>query len=102
MPSWNKVADPEEIPAGGRKSLEVDETPALLLRHGDRYYCIEDVCTHDGEPLTEGEFSNGCITCPRHGARFDVATGQPQCMPATEPIKTYPVEVRADGVYVAS
>ena len=102
MPEWVLVAGREEIPPGGRKSVIVDDNAALLLRDADNYYCIEDLCTHDGQPLTEGEFEAGCITCPRHGAKFDVATGAPRRMPATEPIRTFPVEVREDGVYVDS
>jgi 3-phenylpropionate/trans-cinnamate dioxygenase ferredoxin component len=102
MPAWFRAASLDEIAPGGRLSVEVDDTAALLLRDGDRYFCIEDSCTHDGQPLTDGEYSHGCITCPRHGAKFDVATGAARCMPATEPIKTYPVEVRTDGVYVAA
>lgn len=102
MSDWLRVADVDEVAAGGRLSVEIDEVPALLLRDGDRYYCIEDLCTHDGQPLTDGVFENGCITCPRHGAKFDVATGQPTCMPATEPVRTFPVETRPDGIYVSA
>ena len=101
MSTWTRVAANEEVAVGGRLSVEVDEVPALLLRDERGYYCIEDVCTHDGQPLTNGEFENGCITCPRHGAKFDVVTGAAKCMPATEPVRTFPVELRADGVYGA-
>lgn len=100
MAEFVKVAERDEIPPGGRKSVVVDETPALVLRCGDEYYCIEDVCTHDGQPLTEGPVQDHEITCPRHGARFDIRTGAALCMPATQPVATWPVEVRDDGVYV--
>lgn len=102
MARWEHIADPDEVAEGGRKSVVVDETPALLLRVGGAYYCIEDVCTHDGQPLTEGPVSEGQITCPRHGARFDLKTGAPTCMPATEPVRTFAVEVREDGVFAQS
>jgi len=94
-----KIAENDELAAGDRKSVEVDETPALLLRIGDEYYCIEDVCTHDGQPLTDGPVHNCEITCPRHGARFDLKTGSAMCMPATEPVQTFAVEVRDDGIF---
>jgi len=100
MSQFVKVAEVDEIPAGGRKPIVVDDMPALLLRVGDRYFAVEDVCTHDGQPLTDGPLNGVELTCPRHGARFDVRTGKPLCMPATEPIATYPVEVREDGVFV--
>ncbi|QDU41419.1 Ferredoxin CarAc [Maioricimonas rarisocia] len=101
MAELERVASRDEIPPGGRKSVIVDEIPALLLRAGDDYYCIEDVCTHDGQPLTDGPLADKVITCPRHGAEFDISTGAPLCMPATEPIRTFAVELREDGVYVA-
>jgi 3-phenylpropionate/trans-cinnamate dioxygenase ferredoxin component len=101
MPEFEKVAEPNEIPELGRKSILLDDLPALLLRVGDAYYAIEDVCTHDGQPLTEGPLTEKCeIICPRHGARFDLKTGKPMCMPATEPVQTFEVETRPDGIYV--
>jgi 3-phenylpropionate/trans-cinnamate dioxygenase ferredoxin subunit len=99
--AWEKVAEPGEVSPGGRLSVVVDETPALLLRAGDDYYCLEDVCTHDGQPLTDGPVEGFAIECPRHGARFDIRTGKVLCMPATEPVRVFRVEVRADGVYAS-
>ena len=69
MSDFEKVADVAEIPEGGRKPVLIDETPALLLRVGGKFYAIEDICTHDGQPLTDGPLSGCEITCPRHGAR---------------------------------
>ena len=102
MPEFEQVAAVSEIAPGGRKSILVDDVPALLIRIGDEYFAIEDVCSHDGQPLTNGPLSNCSITCPRHGARFDLRTGQPQCMPAIEPIETFEVQVRDGGIYVRS
>lgn len=96
-----RVASVAEIPPEGRLSIVLgDEVPALILRAGDDFYCIEDVCTHDGQPLTDGVFENCQIECPRHGAKFDVRTGAPTKMPATEPVRTFPVEVHNGAVYV--
>lgn len=92
----------DEIPRGGRKSIFVDDIPALLIRVGDDYFAIEDVCSHDGQPLTDGPVQAGQITCPRHGARFDLRTGKPMCMPATSAISVFAVEKRADGIYVGA
>ena len=100
MAEFEKVSETDEIDPGGRKSIIVDDVPVLLLRVGDEYYAIEDVCTHDGQPLTDGPLIGCEITCPRHGARFDVRSGKPLFMPATEAVATYEVEVRNDGVYV--
>lgn len=100
MPETVKVAAASEVPDGGRKSIVVDELPALLLHIGDDWYCIEDVCTHDGQPLTDGPVADCQITCPRHGAMFDVRTGKATKMPAIEPIRTFPVTIRDGDVYV--
>jgi metal-sulfur cluster biosynthetic enzyme/nitrite reductase/ring-hydroxylating ferredoxin subunit len=99
---WERVADVSELPPGGRKSIFVDDIPALLVRLNDEYCAIEDVCTHDGQPLTDGPIANGQITCPRHGARFDLRTGRPLCMPATQPVRTFAVRWDAEGVYVST
>jgi 3-phenylpropionate/trans-cinnamate dioxygenase ferredoxin subunit len=99
MADFEQVATVAEIPPGGRKSVIIDETPALLLRVGDNFYAIEDVCTHDGQPLTDGPLQGREITCPRHGARFDIRTGKPLCMPATEPVRTFDIDVRGNAVF---
>ena len=102
MSQYEKVADLHEVPEFGRKSwLLADEVPVILVRLQEQYYCVEDVCSHDGQPLTNGPIDDRQITCPRHGAKFDLANGAPTCMPATEPIQTFNVEVREDGIYVA-
>lgn len=101
MPEYYQVATVEEIPPGGRKAAVVDDVPVLVLRVGDSFYCIEDVCTHDGQPLTHGPLKDQEISCPRHGARFDVTTGAALCMPAFEAVPTYEVQV-ADGIVSVS
>jgi 3-phenylpropionate/trans-cinnamate dioxygenase ferredoxin subunit len=99
MPEWDKIAGANEVPAGSRKSVVVDELPALLVRIGDEYFCFEDTCTHDGQAMTNGLIENCEITCPRHGARFDLRTGEALCMPATEPIQIFQLDIRQDGIY---
>ena len=100
MSEFEKAADINEIEPGGRKPIVVDESPALLVRAGDGYYAFDDICTHDGQAMTDGPIDGTEITCPRHGARFDITTGKALCMPAFEAITVYEVEVRDDGVYV--
>lgn len=99
MAEASRVAAIDELQSGDRKAVIIDETPALLVRIGDQYFAVEDVCTHDGQPLTDGPIADCQITCPRHGAKFDLATGKALCMPATEPIRTFHVEIRDDGIH---
>lgn len=100
MAQFEKVAAVTEIPPNGRKSIIVDDVPALLVRIGNDFFAVEDVCSHDGQPLTDGPVSDGAITCPRHGAKFDLKTGKALCMPATQPIQTFSVQVRDGDVFV--
>ncbi len=101
MSRYELCASLDELAPGTRKSIFLDDTPALLIRVGDDYYAIEDVCSHDGQPLTDGPLIDCSIVCPRHGARFDLKSGKPLCMPATQPVQTFAVEMRSDGIYVA-
>ena len=64
------------------------------------FFAIEDVCTHDGGSLDQGELDGVEIECPRHGARFDVRTGQATLMPAVMPVQTFPVRIEGDDLYV--
>ncbi len=100
MPTLQKVVELNELSSGERKPFLLDGYPALLVRIDDNYYAIEDVCTHDGQPLTDGKVEACEIICPRHGARFDLKTGKAMCMPATSPVETYTVVVKDDGIYV--
>ena len=100
MEGYECVALVSEINEGERKEVIVDDVPVLLIKQGDKFYAIEDVCSHDGQPLTDGPIENCQITCPRHGARFDLATGNPLCMPATEPIPTYDVKIENDEIWL--
>ena len=96
-----QVAASDELEAGERRSIFVDDIPALLVRLDDDYYVIEDVCSHDGQPLSDGPVIECSIQCPRHGAKFDLKTGEALCMPATRGIRTFKVEVRDDGIWAA-
>lgn len=100
MSAFERVASVSEIPPNGRKSIIVDDVPALLVRTGNDFFAVEDVCSHDGQPLTDGPVADGAITCPRHGAKFDLKTGKALCMPATQPIQTFAVQVRDGEVFV--
>ncbi len=94
-----RIAETGEIQPGKRRSVFVDDLPALLIRIDDEYFVVEDVCSHDGQPLADGPLTEGTIQCPRHGARFDLSTGEALCMPATKGIRTFKVEVRDDGIW---
>ena len=101
MSDFFKVAKTSEIAQGGKKLVEVDFLPVAIFNIGGEYYAIEDVCTHDGGPLPEGTLENEEIICPRHGARFNVKTGQALCMPAFESVECYEVKIENDDIYIS-
>ncbi len=101
MTTFVKLATLAELPLGGKKLTEIDGRAIALFNVDGAYYAIDDVCTHDGGPLAEGELIGCEIHCPRHGARFDVRTGRPLSMPAFEPVAVHQVSVRGDDIYVA-
>lgn len=76
------------------------KTYAVYRLTGDRFYASDGLCTHEQEKLAGGLVIDGCIECPRHNGRLDIATGQPVRRPVRKPITTYPAERRGDRVYI--
>lgn len=100
MPNWVKVAKASEIPPGGRTIAEVDGVFIAVFNVDNQFYSIEDVCTHDGGPVAEGDLDGYEVECPRHGARFDIRTGKVLSLPAVAPVTAYEVKVEGDDLYV--
>lgn len=94
------VARVSAIAPGTTCSVTVDGVPVLLCNVAGILYAVEDVCTHDGGPLDQGELDGRRIMCPRHGALFDVTTGAALTLPAVIPLPTYTVRIDGDDVYV--
>ena len=88
------------MPPGTTKRVVVDGVDVLLCNVDGTFYAVEDVCTHDGGPLDQGELEGCRIECPRHGATFDVTTGAVLTLPAIVPLPTYAVRVDGDDVFV--
>ncbi len=100
MTNYTKVARVEEIPPGEKKTVEVDGIEVVIVNVDGEFYAVEDVCTHDGGPLGDGELEGCQLICPRHGARFDVRTGKALTLPAFEPVATYAVKVEDGDILV--
>jgi 3-phenylpropionate/trans-cinnamate dioxygenase ferredoxin component len=95
-----RVAAAGEIPEGGVKIVQSGSLFVGVYLIDGTYYAIEDRCSHDDGPLCEGDRDGFCIECPRHGARFDLRTGEPLSLPATEPVDVFEVVVRGGEVFV--
>lgn len=100
MAEFVKVADVIEVPDPGKTLVEVDGDMVALFHVDGHWHAIDDVCTHDGGPLADGELRNHTISCPRHGAKFDIRTGAALTMPAVRPTRSHDVKVEGGGVFV--
>ena len=96
-----EVAPADEFPPGSSKIVREGSLFVGVYNCGGELYAIEDRCSHDDGPLCEGDWDGDLcrVICPRHGSAFDLATGTPRSLPATEPVATYPVRV-VDGAIV--
>jgi 3-phenylpropionate/trans-cinnamate dioxygenase ferredoxin component len=90
------VANVADVAPGTTKRVVIDGREILICNVDGSFFAIEDVCTHDGAPLDQGDLDGNCIVCPRHGAMFDVRTGDALTLPAVIPLSTYAVELK-DG-----
>lgn len=99
MSDWIRVCRADELPPGSHRVVETEDTEIAVFNCSGEYFAIEDVCTHDGEQLTGGPVEDCEITCPRHGARFDIRTGAALTPPAYEPTECFPVKVEDGVVY---
>jgi pyruvate oxidase len=97
---WHKVADVDELPDGRVKTVTAGRKSLALVRFDGAYGALDNHCPHQGGPLGEGSIEKGWLRCPWHGYDYSPLTGTPP--PGfTDAPACFPVEVRADGIYVA-
>jgi metal-sulfur cluster biosynthetic enzyme/nitrite reductase/ring-hydroxylating ferredoxin subunit len=100
MAEFVRVADVTDLPDPGKLLVEVDGDVVALFHVEGRFHAIDDICTHDGGTLADGELVGHKIACPRHGAKFDIRTGAALSMPAVRPTRCHDVKVENGGVWV--
>jgi 3-phenylpropionate/trans-cinnamate dioxygenase ferredoxin subunit len=97
------VARTSDVPEGEVRRVTVDGVEIALVNLGDgQFAAVDDVCSHAEASLSEGEVDveDETIECPRHGSTFDLRSGRPRSLPATLPIRTYPVKVEGDTILI--
>ena len=93
-----------EVPTDQALAVTIGRYDLAIARDGEEVFAVENVCSHAEVALSEGEVERtdgGCqIECWLHGSMFDLRTGKPTNLPATEPVATFAVDVRDGDVYV--
>lgn len=96
-----RICSAEDVPKGSVVSADVDGVRIAIV-HGEdgAFYAVYDECSHAAVALSEGEVEGCTLECWLHGSRFDLRTGEPTGLPATEPVPVYPVEIHDGDIYI--
>jgi 3-phenylpropionate/trans-cinnamate dioxygenase ferredoxin subunit len=102
-----KVATVSEIASGKTKKVIAGEYQVLIVNVEGNFYAVDALCTHYGGDLSEGKLEGNILTCPVHGARFDVRNGkvvspptEPLDRPDIENLPTYPLRVENQEIFI--
>jgi 3-phenylpropionate/trans-cinnamate dioxygenase ferredoxin subunit len=98
--SFVRACSTADVEAGAALGVTVDDVAVAVVRDGDDWYAVYDECSHAAIPLSEGEVEGNQIECWLHGSMFDLRTGKPTNLPATDPVAIYPVRIEGDDVLV--
>ena len=94
------VATLKDLPPGSGLTVTIAGRHLALFNVNGRVFAIDGDCPHQGAPLAEGVLRDTTVTCPWHGAEFDVTSGKVLCPPAVENVKSYPVFLKGDSIEV--
>lgn len=104
MSDFESVGRTSDFPDPSSTLVEVDDEPVVLIHAAGHFYALDDVCTHDGGPLSDGPVSTDeetpFVACTRHGAKFALQTGEALTMPATKPTRVHETKVENGQVLV--
>ncbi|WP_425148021.1 Rieske 2Fe-2S domain-containing protein [Deinococcus sp.] len=97
-----RVGEVETLPEGSQTEVQVDGYSVVVICYEGHYYALRNNCSHKDFPLLGGEVANGRITCEKHGAKFELATGKAKVLPAVKAVKIYVTHVEDGAVWVQS
>jgi len=102
-----RVADTSELKAGKTKKVTVEGIDVLIVNVEGKFYAIDSICTHYGGDLSEGIMQGKILTCPVHGARFDVTDGKVVSSPIEalgrsdiENLTAYPLRIEDQSILI--
>ncbi len=101
MPEFVKVGKTGDVVPGTARVFQANGRRLAICNVDGDLFAVDDICTHDGGDLGEGELDGFAIECPRHGARFDVRNGEVMALPAVRAVGGYAVKVEGDDILVA-
>jgi 3-phenylpropionate/trans-cinnamate dioxygenase ferredoxin component len=100
---WVRVCSTSDVAAGEVRRFEVDHRPFAVVNLGEEgFRVVDSICSHAHYFLDEGEVDvdDETIECPKHGSTFDLNTGKPTTLPATQPVERFDVKVEGDDVLI--
>lgn len=100
MPLWIEVCKVSEFDRENVKTILYEDVPIAVFKIGNDFYAIVDECTHMEARLSEGNIEGEVITCPLHGAKFNLRTGDVLSLPAASPIQVLPVKIENEIIFV--
>jgi len=98
--NWIDALAADELPTDDVVGVAVDGRDIALYTVGDEIYATDNICTHGHARLCEGFLDGHEIECPLHQGKFDVRDGRPTCEPAVEAVRSYPVKIEGQRVFV--
>jgi 3-phenylpropionate/trans-cinnamate dioxygenase ferredoxin subunit len=98
--TFERACSLDDVPEDEALGVTLGAFEVAVARHGEEVFAVENICSHAAVALSEGEVEDCTVECWLHGSRFDLRTGKPTGLPATEPVATFPVDVRDGDVYV--
>jgi 3-phenylpropionate/trans-cinnamate dioxygenase ferredoxin subunit len=100
MAEFVKAARTNEVAPGQARFVNIKGKGIALFNVEGTFFALENACTHEEGPLAEGEIEGHEVTCPWHGAKFDVRTGEALCPPAYEDVRRYNIRVVGNDIEV--
>ncbi len=97
---WHAVAEDSALGDDEALGVTVGKAQIAIVRAAGALHALDNVCTHQYALLSDGYVEDGCIECPLHQGKFELATGNAMCAPVTEPVKVYPVKVEGGRILV--
>lgn len=100
MAEFKRIASANNLAPGKGTTVKVGNKQIALFNVEGNFYAIDNTCTHSGGPLGEGRLAGTAVTCPWHGARFDVTSGKLLTPPATSDVASYPTKIEDGDIWV--